>query len=267
MKILTSILLFLGLTTAAMAQNPTAIYGPANTNQANIFTKPQTAPAFFRPIITAGPLVNEFDDLIGTATNWNSGSIGSPTGASWGSTTTNNTVNHPGVSVALSGTGGTGTGEYTRYGSQYFLTTPNGSSPTWTMEFMVFPGQLPGTTVGEVQAGMTNSFPPVSPTTTGLAFVLSSASGVPNDWYCANGSNAQIDSTIAATLAWTRLDIQNDGSYIHYYVNGAEATACKVAIASAVSTSQEPIVTAKALSATGVAIYIDYFAFQDNVMR
>jgi hypothetical protein len=240
--------------------------GSANVNVANVFTQAQTAPAFLPPMLspTAGPYVNQFDDFIANTISWNPGAIGSPTGNSAGTTVTNNTNAHQGVYVLISGTGGTGTGEYSRFGGQYFITNPS-ASQVWQMEWEVLP-TLPGTFSGETQFGMTGTFPPAALDTTGLTFVLSGANGVVNDWYCSI-SGVQTDTTVAATAAWTTLDITNDGTFLHFYINGVEATVCKTAIGSGPTSAQEPVATATSLSASPIGAYIDYFTYWSKTAR
>jgi len=91
---------------------------------------------------------------------------------------------------------------------------------------------------------------------------------VVNDWYCRYGSTST-DSTVAATVAtWTRLTMVNDGTYVHWYVNGTEATGCKTAVGSMPTASQYPAAwSATALSSTSVTMAVDYVDFQRAVAR
>lgn len=88
-----------------------------------------------------------------------------------------------------------------------------------------------------------------------------------NDWYCEYGST-YVDSGTAATVAWTRLGMVNDGTHLHWYVNGTEAAGCEVAIASVPSATAFLAWTSVGLSATtNMSMGVDYVYFQRSVVR
>ena len=67
---------------------------------------------------------------------------------------------------------------------------------------------------------------------------------------------------------WTRLTMVNDGTYVHWYINGTEATACKTAVGSMPSSPQYPASwSATALSASSVTMAVDYVDFQRATAR
>lgn len=231
------------------------------------FTGTPKAPAFFPQTILAGPAFNYFDDFL-TGANNASNNIGSPTSASCVVNTTYADINHPGQILLTSGTGGSGTGitcgTQSEFGS---FISPNSSSSGWTWETAVYVPVLPGTTAGAYQAGLSGS-PSANPWTGGIEFYLSSANSVANDWYC-RYNTTPTDSTIAATAAaWTRMTMVNDGTYVHWYINGTEATGCKTAVGSMPSGPQYPASwSAVALSSTSVTMAVDYVAVQRSVSR
>ena len=238
----------------------------AATNAANIFTAAQTAPGFFPQAKAAGPYSILFDDYYSGANNA-SNSIGAPTGASCGVNTTYTDINHPGNLLLTSGTG-TGTGITCGYQSENpSVISANSASLGWTWETAVYVPVLPGTTAGSFQGGLTAT-PAVNPWTTGIQFYLSSANSVTNDWYC-RYSSTSTDSTIAAVAAsWTRLTLVNDGTYVHWYINGTEATGCKTAVGSMPSSAQFPASwSVTALSSTSVTMAVDYVDFQRATAR
>jgi hypothetical protein len=232
-----------------------------------VFTGSPTAPGFFPQSRSAGPYSVLFDDYYSWANNA-ANNIGTPTGASCAVNTTYTDSNHPGNILLTSGTGGSGSGITCGYQSENAsVVAPNNAALGWTWETAVYVPVLPGTTAGGFQAGLTGG-PNANPWTTGIQFYLSSANGVANDWYCRYGSTS-IDSTIAAAAAtWTRLTMANDGTYVHWYVNGAEATACKTVVGSMPSGSQYPASwSATALSGSSVTMSVDYVDFQRATAR
>jgi parallel beta-helix repeat protein len=251
-------------TTAFVA---TATANQAATNAANSFTAAQTAPGFFPQSKAAGPYSVLFDDYYSGANNA-SNAIGSNSGASCVVNTTYTDMNHPGNLLLTAGTGGSGTGITCGYQSEAAsVISPNSGSLGWTWETAVYVPVLPGTTAGSFQGGLTNG-PNVNPWTTGIQFYLSSANSVANDWYC-RYSSTSTDSAIAAVAGtWTRLTMLNDGTYVHWYINGAEATSCKTAVGSMPSGAQYPASwSATALSASSVTMAVDYVDFQRATAR
>ena len=254
------------IATTAFVQ--TATGGGGATLGANTFTGTQTAPAFNLQAKAAGPYASYFNDFFNAADITSTG-IGSPTGQTCNSTNgTFQDQNHPGTIVLLSGTGGSGTGIVCLVGttaSQAPQITTAGSSLPWTWESAVYVPVLPATTSGAYQAGMTNTIA-ASPWTTGIGFYLAAANGVPNDWYCEYGST-YTDSTVAATVAWTRLTMANDGTLVHWYIGGTEVCGTGVAIASVPSSVQAPAWTSVGGTATAMKFAVDYVNFQRAVTR
>jgi hypothetical protein len=239
----------------------------AATNVANIFTVAQVAPAFWPQSKSAGPQFVYFDDFI-TGANTATNSIGTPTSASCSVNVTYADINHPGQLLLTSGTGGSGTGITcgTQSESADFF-APNSSSLGWTWETAVYVPVLPGSTAGSFQAGLASS-PNANPWTSGIQFYLSSGNSIVNDWYC-RYSSTSTDSTVAAVAAtWTRLTMVNDGTYVHWYINGTEATACKTAVGSMPSSAQYPASwSATALSTSSVSMAVDYVDVQRATAR
>jgi hypothetical protein len=227
---------------------------------------PQYAPGFFPQSINAGPFVNYFDDLLTSANMTNNAANGSSTGSCATSTTFLDNTS-PGNYSAISGTSGAGTGwNCVTSGAIFGLFDP-ATAPPWVWETRVIVPVLPGTTAGSYQAGLSHTYQNAIPWTTGIGFNLSSTNGVVNDWYC-RYSSTQTDSTIAATASsWTRLSIYNDGTNVHWYVNGVEATVCKTATASMPTNSVLAAWQSVAQSATSVTLGIDYVLFQMQVTR
>ena len=249
--------------------NPTVLSLGDVTNAA--LPIPASAPGFYLNTLSAGPIVAYFDDFF-TAANLDTGAIGSPTSYSCSQNTTYMDQNHPGNMLLISGTGGSGTGVFCVVENQGGVGTSNprsiftpNSSLGWTWSSAVYVAVLPGSTVGAYQAGMAAT-DNANPWTTGIGFYLSSANGVANDWYC-QVSSTYTDSGIAATVAWVRLGMVNDGTFIHYYINGVEATGCKTAIANASSSTMVLVWTTTALSGTSVNMGLDYVYFQRAVSR
>lgn len=221
-------------------------------------------------IITAGPNLCYFDDFMTTAGK-NSIAIGSPTAATCNNGTTFQDNTSPGNLIDISGTGTSGTGEVcdtfgnvTSVTNASICTTANGCS--FKQETRVIVPVLPGTTSGSYQAGLVGTA--IAPTwTTGIGWFLSNGNGVPNDWYCRFGST-QIDSGIAATTAWTRLSLYDDGANVHWYVNGVEASPCITAVGS-MPTNALLLATTAAVgtSGTSVSMGVDYWSFQMNTVR
>jgi hypothetical protein len=242
-----------------------AVANQATTNSANNYSVAQVAPAFLPQSRSAGPQFVYFDDFI-TGANNASNSIGSG-GGSCAVNTTYADINHAGQILLTSGTAsGNGITCGTQSENPSFV-SPNSSSPGWTWETAVYVPVLPGTTAGAFQAGLAAT-PAVNPWTTGIQFYLSSANSVVNDWYC-RYSSTSTDSTIAAVAAtWTRLTMVNDGTYVHWYINGTEATACKTVVGSMPSGTQFPASwSSTALSTTAVTMAVDYVDLQRATTR
>jgi hypothetical protein len=248
--------------------SPPAI-GGITPNAANFTTVntsgAQTAPAFNLQSGAAGPYTTFFDDFY-TGANMANVVIGSPVGSSCSPSNTFTDNNHPGNMLLTAGTGGTGTGIVCGLVSEGPAVTSANTSLGWTWETAVNVPVLPGTTAAAYQAGLAHT-PNANPWTTGIGFYLSSANGVANDWYCRYNSTST-DSGVAATVAWTRLTMVNDGANVHWYIGGTQVCGPGVAIASMPSTTQYPAVwSATALSAASVAMASDYINWQRAVNR
>ncbi len=225
------------------------------------------AQTFFPQAKASGPYSVLFDDYYSGANNA-SNVIGAAVGDSCAVNTTYTDINHPGNLLLTAGTGGTGTGITCGYQSENpSVVSPNSGSLGWTWETAVYVPVLPGTTAGSYQGGLA-SVPAANPWTGGIQFYLSSANPVVNDWYCRYGTTST-DSTIAAVAAtWTRLTMVNDGTYVHWYINGTEATGCKTAVGSMPSSTQFPASwSATALSASSVTMAVDYVDLQRATAR
>jgi hypothetical protein len=206
-----------------------------------------------------------FDDFY-TGANMASDPIGSPTASSCSPNNTYTDNNHPGNMLLTAGTAGTGTGIVCGLVSENNSVTSANTAQGWNWETAVYVPVLPGTTVGAYQAGMAHT-PNANPWTTGIGFYLSSANGVANDWYCRYNSTST-DSGVAATVAWTRLTMVNDGTNVHWYIGGTQVCGTGVAIGSMPSTTQYPAVwSATALSGTSVTMAYDYINWQRAVSR
>ncbi len=262
----TSVLGRTGAVVAASGDYTAAqITNAAATNAANVFSNAQTAPAFNPQSGAAGPYSTFFDDFY-TGANMASDPIGSPTSDTCSPSDTYTDNNHPGNMLLTSGTGGTGTGIVCGLVSENPSITSANASLGWTWETAVYVPVLPGTTVGAYQAGMAHT-PNANPWTTGIGFYLSSANSVTNDWYCRYNSTST-DSGVAATVAWTRLTMVNDGTNVHWYIGGTQVCGSGVAIANMPSTTQYPGVwSATALSGTSVNMAYDYIDWQRAVSR
>jgi hypothetical protein len=218
-------------------------------------------------VTTSPPSLNStfFDDFY-TGANMASDPIGSPTGSSCSPSNTYTDNNHPGNMLLTAGTAGTGTGIVCGLVSENNSVTSANTAQGWTWETAVYVPVLPGTTVGAYQAGMAHT-PNANPWTTGIGFYLSSANGVVNDWYCRYNSTST-DSGVAATVAWSRLTMVNDGTNVHWYIGGTQVCGTGVAIGSMPSTTQFPAVwSATALSGTSVTMAYDYINWQRAVSR
>jgi hypothetical protein len=226
---------------------------------------PVTAPEFFPQSGAAGPYSTFFDDFY-TGANMASVPIGSPTASSCSPSNTYTDNNHPGNMLLTAGTGGTGTGIVCGLVSENPSVTSANTSMGWTWETAVYVPVLPAATASAYQAGLAHT-PNASPWTTGIGFYLSSANGVANDWYCRYNSTST-DSGVAATVAWTRLTMVNDGANVHWYIGGTQVCGTGVAIANMPSTTQYPAVwSATALSGTSVTMAYDYINWQRAVSR
>jgi hypothetical protein len=224
-----------------------------------------SAPASTLPITSTQAAF--FDDFF-TQVNLTDISIGSQTGATMANNNIYEDQNHPGNMVITSGTGGAGTGLAMAVGgaingSVSQVVTPN-SSLGWTWKSAVIVPVLPATTAASYQAGLSPSW--TDPWSNSIGFRLSSTNSVQNDWYCMYNSTL-VDSTVAATTNWVPLQMTNDGSKMHWYINGAEVCGTGVTLASLPSNTMFLQWTTVGQSATSVKMAVDYVSWARAVSR
>jgi hypothetical protein len=271
------------LASPALTGTPTAPTATANTNNTQLATTAYaqspgpitpttvtasgvvTAPALWPQSKASGPYALWFDDFFSTANN----SLNQIPGGNTGTCSANNTyadANHPG-NILLNSSTTTGEGVTCGLQSASGAVVGANTSGGWMWETEVYVPVLPGTTAGAYQAGLSGA-PNASPWTNGIGFYLSSANATANDWYIRYTSTA-IDCSIAAVAAtWTRLTMVNDGTNVHWYVNGTQC-GTGVAIGSMPSnTMYAANWSAVTLTAsTAVTMAVDYVDFQRAVSR
>jgi hypothetical protein len=214
---------------------------------------------------SAGPYSTFFDDFYSGA-NMASRPIGSATADTCAISNAYSDVNHPGNMVATAGTAGTGSGIVCGLISENPSIASANNPLVWTWETAVYVPVLPTTNPGSYQVGMAHT-PNENPWTSGIGFYLSSANSSQSHWYCRYSSTGT-DSHVSAVVAWTRLTMSNDGSLVHWYINGHEVCGTGVPIASLPSTTQYPALwSATALSGTSVSLAYDYINWQRVVDR
>jgi hypothetical protein len=247
------------LATTAYAQNPGPIT-PTTVTASGVVT----APGMWPQSKSAGPYAVWFDDFFSTANN-SLNQIGG-TGATCSAANTYADANHPGNILLYSNTtsgDGVTCGLQSTSGA---VVGPN-TSAGWMWETAVYVPILPGTTAGAYQAGLSGS-PNASPWTNGIGFYLSSANTTVNDWYIRYGSTSTDCSIAAVAATWTRLTMVNDGTNVHWYVNGTQC-GTGVAIGSmptnAMYAANWSAVTLTA--STAVTMAVDYVDFQRAVSR
>jgi hypothetical protein len=223
------------------------------------------APAFVPHAGAAGPNSTFFDDFY-TGANIASDPIGSPTGDVCSPSDTYTDNNHPGNMLLTSGTAGTGTGIVCGLISEGPSIVSANTAQGWSWETAVYIPVLPGIMAGSYQAGMAHT-PNANPWTTGVGFYLSSANRVANDWYCRYNSTST-DSGVAATVAWTRLTMVNDGTDVHWYIGGTQVCGTGIKTAKMPSTTLYPAVwSATSLGTASVSMAYDYINWQRMVNR
>jgi hypothetical protein len=202
-----------------------------------------------------------------TATGQGGSAIGSASGNGISYSQTVQTINHPGNILVTSGTGGTGTGESFFELSGFGWSGLNSATP-WVFDTSVYVPVLPGTTAGSYEVGTFADFTGIQGSGgQGQGFYLSSTQGVPNDWYCSYGTvPTNTDSGVAATVAWTRLSMADDGINLHWYINGVEVCA-PIAYSSIASANVVLSWKAVARSATSVLLYVDYVGMYISSVR
>jgi hypothetical protein len=244
----------------ALAQTWTAI---------QTYTVQIIAPAFYLTNTSQGPWLEYMNDFFST-TDMATGAIGSTTGNSGLGLATVQDINHPGNIGLVSGTGGSGTGEFGVISGSgipqlYHLNT----APNWVMEYAVYPAVLPLTTSENIQTGLAFSLAGTN-NASDIGFDLAAANSgfvSANDWGCMVGTNIT-DSGILATVAWHRLTMSTDGTYLHFFVDGVEATACKTTQSTIGTTYQYlPTWTIIAGTASSVTLYLDYVQIQRQLSR
>jgi peptidoglycan/xylan/chitin deacetylase (PgdA/CDA1 family) len=211
-----------GGTTGTVTVNVDTTKVPELAASSNKYTNPEYAPGFFPNSGSLGGPTALLDDHFFTCVIVGATPIGSPTGNAFAQSVTNLDANHPGNCLLTSGTV-SGAGEASYYGSINSIASLN-TAPAYRWSTAVYPSVLPGTTASAYQAGLVHVIT-ANPWTTAIGFYLSSANGVPNDWYCQYGST-YTDSGTAATLAWTMLSLYSDGTKMHWYIGNPGVEVC-----------------------------------------
>jgi hypothetical protein len=227
----------------------------------------QVSPGFFPQSIYAGPYAGYFDDYL-TSANVSVGSaLSGGTGSCAASTAYLDNTSPGNISITgiTTATGSEGWGCLTAGGIYQLFDAA--TAPSWTYETRVQWAALPGTTAASYQVGMVHTYL-ASPWTTGIGFYLSSANANANHLYC-EYSSTLTDSTISAVASkWTRLSIYDDGVNVRWYVNGVEATACTLPIASLPTSALYMAFTAVPTNtSTTITMGIDYLLFHMNAVR
>jgi hypothetical protein len=247
------------LATTAYAQNPGPIT-PTTVTASGVVT----TPGLFLQSKAAGPYAVWFDDFFSTANN----SL-NQIGGTLATCSANNTyadANHPG-NILLNSSTTSGDGVTCGLQSTSGAVVGPNTASGWMWETAVYVPSLPGTTAGAYQAGLSGG-PNASPWTNGIGFYLSSANTTANDWYIRYGSTSTDCSIAAVAATWTRLSIVNDGTNVHWYVNGTQC-GTGVAIGSMpTNTMYAANWSAVTLTAsTAVTMAVDYVDFQRAVNR
>jgi hypothetical protein len=248
------------LATTAYAQNP----GPITPTTVTA-TGAVTSPGLWPQSKASGPYTVWFDDFFSTANN-SLNQIGG-SGATCSAANTYADANHPGNILLNTTAQPSGDGVTCGLQSTSGAVVGANTSAGWMWETEVYVPILPGTTAGAYQAGLSGT-PNASPWTNGIGFYLSSANATANDWYIRYGSTATDCSIAAAAATWTRLTMVNDGTNVHWYVNGAQC-GTGVAIGSMpTNTMYAANWSAVTLTAsTAVTMAVDYVDFQRAVSR
>jgi hypothetical protein len=223
------------------------------------------APGFFPQSGSVGPYSTFFDDFYSGANM-----ASRPVGSSKADTCETNNIyadsNHPGNMLLTAGTAGVGTGIVCGLISKNPSIASANTPLAWTWETAVYVPVPPTTNAGSYQVGMAHT-PNENPWVSGIGFYLSSANSSQSHWYC-RYSSTSTDSHVSAVVAWTRLTMSNDGSLVHWYINGHEVCGTGVPIASLPSSTQYPALwSATALSGTSVSLAYDYINWQRLVNR
>jgi hypothetical protein len=248
------------LATTAYAQNPGPIT-PTTVTASGVVT----APGLWPQSKASGPYAVWFDDFLSTANN----SLNQIPSGNSGTCSANNTyadANHPG-NILLNSFTTSGDGVTCGLQATSGAVVGANTSAGWMWETEVYLPVLPGTTAGAYQAGLSGT-PNASPWTNGISFYLSSANTTANDWYIRYGSTTTDCSIAAVAATWTRLTMVNDGTNVHWYVNGTQC-GTGVAIGSMPSnTMYAASWSAVTLTAsTAVTMAVDYVDFQRAVSR
>ena len=248
------------LATTAYAQNPGPIT-PTTVTASGVVTTPGLWPQSK----ASGPYAVWFDDFLSTANN-SLNQIGG-SGATCSAANTYADANHPGNILLNTTAQPSGDGVTCGLQSTSGAVVGANTSAGWMWETEVYVPVLPGTTAGAYQAGLSGT-PNASPWTNGISFYLSSANATANDWYIRYGSTATDCSIAAVAATWTRLTMVNDGTNVHWYVNGTQC-GTGVAIGSMPSnTMYAANWSAVTLTAsTAVTMAVDYVDFQRAVSR
>lgn len=223
-----------------------------------------SSPFFPSPTLTSGIVATNYFNDFYAGVDAGLSSIGSPVAASCGQAGTHSDINHPGTLRLVSGTGTAGTGASCPIGvnGQNQITSPQLTA--WTWESIVWPEFLPGAQAGSYEVGL-SQFVNNQPWTAGVGFQLSSLNANANNYYCHYGSTV-VDTSVVATLGWTRLTMVQNGTNLLWYINGTQV--CSVAVGSLPTNSMSLGWTAVTqTAATANALSVDYVLFQRQVTR
>jgi hypothetical protein len=182
-------------------------------------------------------------------------------------------ANHPGVIDVISSATVTGTGvscaiTAQQSAGQMKLAALN-TAPGWTWETDVSVTVLPGTHGMSYQAGLSNSLG-VVPWTSGQGFYLSSANANANNWYCSHGTSSLtfVDSGVTVTAqTYYRLSMVQDGTNLHWYINGTQVCGTGLAIASVQPTAGIEWESVELNTTTSGSMGVDYVTFTRAVTR
>ncbi|MGD0126382.1 MAG: hypothetical protein ABSF46_13555 [Terriglobia bacterium] len=220
----------------------------------------------------AGPLRNAFnsaggylflDFLNGSDGGSGGGTIGSPS-SGIDKIVDGGFPNHPGTWELASGTVANAGYEWTLSNNNGSATdyTPN-SSPSWTIEYVVYPTATTNWTLRFGALGGVTSNPPTS----GAWIQLNTS--VDGNWHCdsANGTNTQDQSSGVAVAAntWYRLRISQNPNTVTFWVNGVQV--CQNTTYYPTSGPLFYEAQSISLSTTSNAVYMDSFAWSRGVAR
>ena len=210
-----------------------------------------------------------FNDFY-TSADTQSSSIGSPTGSSCGVSSSNpGSTDTPGLLTVSSGTGSTGSGvSCFQQAFGHPVIPPATAANRWTWKEVLTVPVLPGTKAAQYAVGLSR----YSTATQPLGFVLDSADGNPNHWYCRNfATGSPVDSGVTATTGGAALSMTQDGTYVHWYINGAEV--CSPVALGSINGGNNVAVdflfggAATQVAGTAATMQVDYVQYSATVTR